>query len=67
MNQKGHSDWSGMFWLFLLACIAVFLVEGGLIAVTVIWWKYITVRILFGILSIAGLVFIARTIIDLFD
>lgn len=67
IDNNGHSDWSGLAWLFILSCIAVLLVEGGLIAITIIWWKYLTVRLIFGILSIAGAIFITRTAIDLFD
>ena len=67
MNNKGHSDWSGLAYLFIICCLAVLLAEGGLIAVTIIWWKYMMVRLIFGILSIAGLVFIVKTAIDLWD
>lgn len=67
INNKGHGDWSGLAWLFLFSCLAVLFIEGGLIAITILWWKYIVARIVFGILSIAGAVFIARTAIDLWD
>jgi len=66
-DNNGHSDWSGLAWLFILACITVILGEGGLIAITIIWWKYMVVRIVFGILAILGAVLITKTIIDLLD
>jgi len=65
LNQKGHSDWSGLAWLFLFACLAVFLVEGGLITATILLWKNMIARIIFGILSIAGAIFIIHYVKDL--
>jgi len=67
MNNRGHADWSGLAYLFILCCMAILFVEGGLIAATIIWWRYMTVRLVFGILSIAGLFFIVKTAIDLWD
>lgn len=63
MNQKGHSDWSGMIFLFLFAGIGLLLAEGGLIAATIIWWRYMAARIGFGILAIVGLIFIIKLLV----
>ena len=61
-DQRGHSDWSGMIWAFIVIAVLAVLVETGLVVMTVILWKYVSWRILFGVLSIAGILFILTCI-----
>jgi hypothetical protein len=65
LNQHGHGNYEGLLWLFIIVAICVLAVEGGLITTTIIFWKYLWARILFGILSIAGLIFLVKTVLDI--
>jgi hypothetical protein len=65
LNNRGHSDWSGLIWLFLLVATAVLLVEAGLVAVAIVWWKNMVIRVIFGVLAVAGFCFIIKTIFQI--
>jgi hypothetical protein len=64
-NERGHSDMSGLLWLFVIAAVICFVVEGSFIALTVILWKHLVWRIVFGCLAIGGLIFIIHYLKEL--
>ena len=57
----GYAD-AILLWIMALI-VVVLLIEGAFIAVTFIWWRYLAIRIIFGILAIAGLAFIVGTVL----
>lgn len=65
LNQKGHGDYYGLMWLFFTVALIVIGAECALVAVTIIFWKYMWVRIVFGIASVLGLIFIIKMALDI--
>ena len=60
MNQRGHSDWSGLLWLLAIGVVGCIMVEGTLIALTIYLWRFLLWRIVFGVLAIGGAILIVK-------
>ncbi len=60
MNQKGHSDFSGILCLFAIFIIFCFVAEAGFITLTIVLWKYLGWRIIFGGIALIGAILIIK-------
>ena len=65
MNQRGHSDWTGMAWLLGIVAVVCFLLEGSFVALTIAFWELTKVRILFGTLALLGGALITWAVVKL--
>ncbi len=65
MNQRGHSDFTGLFLLFILVTFGCLAIEGAFIGLTVILWKDTLWRFIFGFLATVGGIFMIMAALEI--